>query len=1155
MKRRISAALLTLCLLMSLMPTVAFAAPSGSFDDVDGHWGQAAVERWAGYGVVNGDGTGNFNPDNQMTRAEFATMLANMLGYKEKATNTFSDVNDGDWFADAILKLAAAGVIQGSNGMANPNAPISRQEAAVMMCRAFNIPTTGGSLDFADSADVADWAKGAVAALASRGMMNGVGGNNVAPLANINRASVATLLDNMITEYVTEDKTVSGEVKGIVLVAGNATVTFEDATLAENLIVAPKAEGAEVVLTGSTTAGDVYVDGTATVKVDSSATAGDVQVGAANSTVEVAGKADTVTVDSAAADTKVNVGKDATVSKVDVAGANTAVTVDGKVDNVNVSSSATGTDVVANSGATVGKVETAAKDVTVSGNGKVENVTATDGTVAVTTPNTNVTNKTDSADNVTNQGKPVPPENGGGTPTPTPPSGGSNGGGTTTPAKKYNVSIGTATGGKVTADVTGADEANQVVTLTVAPETGYVLHELTLTKTDADSTATLATPQFDNETAAGTQTVTFTMDKEGTYTVTAVFVQPMSDVKLAIIDTAEAYKALSEYGYDVTADLSTDDLKVNTWLALCFKINDVYKTEGTIADADKLVGSSVTYTLGGKDIAVAKKETGKSSGVITHYIIARTDADQDAAALYAAGTADNKVSGTYGATFKYKGVTYNPTVTYARGDVKLVSVTVKDGISSAGKQFDTVAGEAIKLETPKVSGKYFTGWKVEGGTGQVSNTGEYTVTLAEGATAITITAQFVDIEAQTAITRPVGPAVGVTGNFDYDATYKAAGLTFANNTIKVDGAALLAYAAMDNNDLSKLEKQIGNNNYVFYGVQFTKPTVTGTIAKLAIADDVDGLNNATGVELTDSQDITDLQGCDVLNGNPIQYYNVATVKGTTLELASTNNNLDTMYFKWMDSNNSVLAVTQVSLKREVTKPATVTFVNGDTQEKVTANADGKVVAPTAPTKDNYEFLGWFAENATTAFDFSSKVTTDITLTAKWKSVATIKALNQSEITTALNSSPWNNNVKPANMVIDLGTWDSTKTDTVSATGTLKAFQYTGFGGDFATKNAYYVVLRVDKPDGVTGDKVVVRAGIDQAAAAYNLKLANFTDNSNKSADIVMLVGDTAKQAEEITIWVNWDGMDEGQCTGTKYTITLPENIFGDADSSATTPSN
>ncbi len=447
MKRRISAALLTLCMLMSLIPSVAFAAPNGTFDDVNDHWGKGAIERWASYGVVNGDGTGNFAPDKQMTRAEFATMLANMLGYKTKAANTFLDVNDSDWFADAILKLAAAGVIQGSNGMANPNAPISRQEAAVMMCRAFNIPTTGGSLNFADSADVADWAKGAVAALAQRGMLNGVGGNNVAPLANINRASVATLLDNMITEYVTEDKTISGTVDGIVLVAADANVTVQDATLSENLIVAPNADGAEVTLTGSTIAGDVYVDAAATVKVDSNASAGEVQVGAANSTVDVAGKADTITVDSAAnntavnvnegaavgdvavnaADSKVNVAKDATVDTVAVSGANADVQVSGKVDNVTVAAGATGTDITANSGATVGKVETSANDVTVSGSGKVENVTANDGTVSVTTPGTSVENKTDSADNVIANGKPVPPESGG-TVTPPPSGGGSSGG-------------------------------------------------------------------------------------------------------------------------------------------------------------------------------------------------------------------------------------------------------------------------------------------------------------------------------------------------------------------------------------------------------------------------------------------------------------------------------------------------------------------------------------------------------------------------------------------------------------------------------------------------------------------------------------------------------------------------------------------------------
>ncbi len=645
MKRRISAALLTLCLLMSLMPTVAFAAPSGSFDDVDGHWGQAAVERWAGYGVVNGDGTGNFNPDNQMTRAEFATMLANMLGYKEKATNTFSDVNDSDWFADAILKLAAAGVIQGSNGMANPNAPISRQEAAVMMCRAFNIPTTGGSLDFADSADVADWAKGAVAALASRGMMNGVGGNNVAPLANINRASVATLLDNMITEYVTEDKTVSGEVKGIVLVAGNATVTFEDATLAENLIVAPKAEGAEVVLTGSTTAGDVYVDGTATVKVDSSATAGDVQVGAANSTVEVAGKADTVTVDSAAADTKVNVGKDATVGTVDVAGANTAVTVDGKVDNVNVSSSATGTDVVANSGATVGKVETAAKDVTVSGNGKVENVTATDGTVAVTTPNTNVTNKTDSADNVTNQGKPVPPENGGGTPTPTPPSGGGGGGGGGgTTSYDVTITVNKTGNGEVTAD-TGLQfnltdeekESGKAVELTFTPAEGYIVYEVKV----GDETKTLTDGKL---TLSGVKVNT---------TVSVKFIQPITDVKLLVIDSVADYTALcTNYNFDGgTPDesLTDEDLAQNAWLAVGVKLNEAYKDGFTVTDDNnKIVMSSLSFTLNGTAITpTVGLGDGKFGNAVSTYIRAHTDSgDAGAPALFARTATPVAVSGT-----------------------------------------------------------------------------------------------------------------------------------------------------------------------------------------------------------------------------------------------------------------------------------------------------------------------------------------------------------------------------------------------------------------------------------------------------------------------------------------------------------------------------
>lgn len=431
MKRRILATALTLCLTLSLVPTAAFAAGDKTFDDVNGHWGQASVERWAGYGVLNGDDFGNFNPDKQMTRAEFATMLANMMGYTAKANSSFGDVASDAWYADAILKLAAAGVMLGdNNGNANPNKPISRAEAAVMLCRAFNIQPSNSGLNFADSGDVADWAKGSMAALAEKGMMNGVGNNQLAPLANITRASVAKLVDNMVSEYVTESKEITGTVNGIVLVVGSAEVTVKDATLTENLIVAPKAEGAEVTLTGSTTASDVYVDAAASVKVDAQASAGEVQLSAPKAAAEVAGKADTVTTTADAADATVTVAKDATVSKVEVAAPNTGLNVAGKVDNVNVASSATGTEVKTESGATVSNVTTSANDVKVSGNGKVENVTANGGTADVTTPGTKVENKTDSADNVTANGKPVPPSSGG-TTTPTTPggSGGSGSGG------------------------------------------------------------------------------------------------------------------------------------------------------------------------------------------------------------------------------------------------------------------------------------------------------------------------------------------------------------------------------------------------------------------------------------------------------------------------------------------------------------------------------------------------------------------------------------------------------------------------------------------------------------------------------------------------------------------------------------------------------
>ncbi len=252
MKKKLLSILLSLAMVFSLLPMSAFAAETGTsgknFPDIVSHWGKASIERWAGYGVLNGDNKGNFNPDNPMTRAEFATMLVNLMGYTSKGRNSFGDVDASAWYADAVLKLAAAGIMKGDGTNANPNAYISRQEAAVLLCRVFGITAKSTSVNFADKGSIASWALDSVAALYERDMIAGVGSNQFAPLDNINRASVAKMIDNMITTYVSSGSvTVDQSTEGIVLVAGGS-VTIQESAEVARLVVAPKASGSTVTV-------------------------------------------------------------------------------------------------------------------------------------------------------------------------------------------------------------------------------------------------------------------------------------------------------------------------------------------------------------------------------------------------------------------------------------------------------------------------------------------------------------------------------------------------------------------------------------------------------------------------------------------------------------------------------------------------------------------------------------------------------------------------------------------------------------------------------------------------------------------------------------------------------------------------------------------
>ena len=353
MRKKISALFLAVIMVVTLLPT-AFAAEN-SYSDTQGHWGEDAIDRWSGYGVISGTGSGLFDPNAPLTRAQAAQIFANLLNLSATASVAqYTDVAVGSWYYDAIAKCVAAGILNGtgSNTM-SPNTYVSREELFVMFARALGIqPQASAGVTFTDSASTASWAAGYVNALADMGVVGGSGDGTLAPKADIDRASVVALLDKAITAYGNTSGATVGSSSGIVLVvADNVTVMGS----VETLVVA----GGSAGISGSTVGTISVVGESASVSVGGSANVGQVSVTGANASVTVRGEATVsgVTIADTAQGAELTVSGDATVTAVDSAAQNVTISGDGTIEAATVSGDNTtvdtnGTDLTVSEGTT-----------------------------------------------------------------------------------------------------------------------------------------------------------------------------------------------------------------------------------------------------------------------------------------------------------------------------------------------------------------------------------------------------------------------------------------------------------------------------------------------------------------------------------------------------------------------------------------------------------------------------------------------------------------------------------------------------------------------------------------------------------------------------------------------------------------------------------
>lgn len=250
MKRTVNGVISIQLSLILLIGLFTFSASAVEYDygDTSGHWAESSIERWSDYGIVQGNG-GIFAPDGQLTRAQMAVILSRLLNLPEAASAGFIDVDENAWYADAINRCYAAGIMLGSNGRAMPDEPIMREQAIVMLCRALGIEPIGNVAlsTYADANEVSAYAAGYVAALIESGIVKGVDNNLLAPLSDITRAAIVTILDRAIAVYANGDGATidASEANGIILVTAK-NVTVKNAPAGTQIIVAASAGNATV---------------------------------------------------------------------------------------------------------------------------------------------------------------------------------------------------------------------------------------------------------------------------------------------------------------------------------------------------------------------------------------------------------------------------------------------------------------------------------------------------------------------------------------------------------------------------------------------------------------------------------------------------------------------------------------------------------------------------------------------------------------------------------------------------------------------------------------------------------------------------------------------------------------------------------------------
>lgn len=206
MKKRITVFCVTLLAVAValLYPVAALGQEKTQFTDIEG-WYKPYILDLTDKSILEGRTATTFCPEEEITRAEFLTILARLSGddinpYKS-AVPSFNDISTAAWYLPYVEWGYANKVVVGyQDGSFLPNENIKRQDIAVMLSRyarrvvGVTLPDKGMAVDFSDADSTGFYAREAVSSLSKAGILEGYSEGTFRPLNPILRGEVAKII-------------------------------------------------------------------------------------------------------------------------------------------------------------------------------------------------------------------------------------------------------------------------------------------------------------------------------------------------------------------------------------------------------------------------------------------------------------------------------------------------------------------------------------------------------------------------------------------------------------------------------------------------------------------------------------------------------------------------------------------------------------------------------------------------------------------------------------------------------------------------------------------------------------------------------------------------------------------------------------------------